>query len=191
MLPFCLCTHCCRSERSVPLLRLYTLWQSFVARSALVPLRSVAIPETALSVDSLWLRHYKQIVIQPVHASFPVLLFLARVQVVHHQLVGHSRSQVVLQYNLWDLHVSPSVQNLSVHLPNALDSTHCQHQLRICTWRRSSFSSLSAMVGPSSASTTHGRWNSSVSCPLPVLFLRALVAASWPACQGKTVCMFV
>ena len=47
---FCLCTHCCRSERSVPLLPLCALLQSFVARSALVPLQSVAIPETVLSV---------------------------------------------------------------------------------------------------------------------------------------------
>ena len=35
---FCLCTHCCRSERSVPFLPLYALLQSFVARSTLVPL---------------------------------------------------------------------------------------------------------------------------------------------------------
>ena len=38
---FCLCTHGCR------------------AHSALVPLQSVAIPETVLSVDSLLLCHYK------------------------------------------------------------------------------------------------------------------------------------
>ena len=37
--------------------------------------------------------HDKQIVIQLVHASFPVLLFWARVHPVHHQLVRHSRSQ--------------------------------------------------------------------------------------------------
>ena len=72
----------------MPLLPLYTLLQSFIARSALVPLQSVAIPETVLSVDSPMLCHYKQIVIQPVHVSFPVLLIWARVQPVHHQLVG-------------------------------------------------------------------------------------------------------
>ena len=77
----------------MPLLPLYALLQSFVARSGLVPLQSVAIPETALSVDSLLLCLCEQIVIQPVHVSFPVLLFWARVQPVHHQLVGHSRSQ--------------------------------------------------------------------------------------------------
>ena len=96
VLPFCLCTHCCRSERSVPLLLLYALLQSFVARSAVVPLQPAVIPETALSIDSLLLCHYKQIVIQLAHASFPVLLFWARVQPVHHQLVGHSRSQEVI-----------------------------------------------------------------------------------------------
>ena len=52
VLPFCLCTHCRRSERSVILLPLYALLQSFVARSALVPVQPVVIPETALSVDS-------------------------------------------------------------------------------------------------------------------------------------------
>ena len=36
----------------MPLLPLCALLQSFVARSALVPLQSVAIPETVLSVDS-------------------------------------------------------------------------------------------------------------------------------------------
>ena len=77
----------------MPLLPLYALLRSFVARSALVPLQSVAFPETVLSVDSLLLCHYKQIVIQPVHVSSPVLLFWARAQSVHHQLVGHSRSQ--------------------------------------------------------------------------------------------------
>ena len=81
------------SERSVLLLHLYTLLQSFVARSALVPLQPVVISETALSVDSLLLCHYKQIVTQPAHSSFPVLLFWARVHPVHHQLVRHSRSQ--------------------------------------------------------------------------------------------------
>ena len=38
----------------------------------MVPLQSVAIPETVLSVDSLLLCHYKQVVIQPVHVSLPV-----------------------------------------------------------------------------------------------------------------------
>ena len=90
MLLFCLC----RSERSVPLLPLYALLQSFVARSALVPLQSVAIPETALIVDSLLLCHYNQIVIQPVHASFPVLLFWARVQPVHYWWDIHDHSYV-------------------------------------------------------------------------------------------------
>ena len=75
-----------KSERSVLLLPLYALLQSFVARSALVP------HETGLSVDSLLLCHYKQIVIQPANASFPVLLFRARVHLVHHQLKRHSRS---------------------------------------------------------------------------------------------------
>ena len=74
-----------KSERSVPLLPLHALLQNLVARSALVPLQSVAIPETVC--------HYKQIVIQIVHISSPVLLLWARVQPVHHQLVGHSRSQ--------------------------------------------------------------------------------------------------
>ena len=61
----------------------------------MVPLQSVAIPETALIVDSLLLCHYKPIIIQLVHVSFPVLLFWARVQPVHrHQLLGHSRSHV-------------------------------------------------------------------------------------------------
>ena len=41
-----------KSERSVPLLPLYALLWSFVARSALVPLKSAVIPETMLSVDS-------------------------------------------------------------------------------------------------------------------------------------------
>ena len=72
---------------------LYALLQIFVARSALVPLQPLVIPETVLSVDSLLSCHYKQIVIQPAHASFPVLLFRARVHLVHHQLVRHSRSQ--------------------------------------------------------------------------------------------------
>ena len=93
MLPFCLCTHRCGSERSVPLLPLNALLRSFVARSALVPLQSVAFPETVLSVDSKLLWHYKQIVIQPVHVSSPVL-FWARAQSVHLQLVRHSRSQL-------------------------------------------------------------------------------------------------
>ena len=61
----------------MPLLPLYALLRSFVARSALVPLQSVAFPKTALSVDSLLLCDYKQIVIQPVHVSSPVLLFLS------------------------------------------------------------------------------------------------------------------
>ena len=87
VLPFCLRTHYCRSERSVPLLPSYALLRSFVARSALVLLQSVACPETVLSVDSLLLCHYKQIVIQPVHVSSPVLLSWARAQSVHHQLV--------------------------------------------------------------------------------------------------------
>ena len=78
----------------LPFLPLYALLRSFVARLALVPLQSVAIPVTVLSVDSLLLCHYKQIVVQPVHVSLPVLLFWARVQLVHHQLVGHSRSQL-------------------------------------------------------------------------------------------------
>ena len=68
-----------KSERSVLLLPLYALLWSFVARSALVPLQSVVIPETVLSVDSPVLCHYKQIVIQPAHASFPVVLLWARV----------------------------------------------------------------------------------------------------------------
>ena len=79
-----------KSERSVLLLPLYASLQGFVARSALVPLQPVVTPETVLSVDSLLLCHYKQIVIQPAHASFPVLLFWAR---VHPVLVRHSRSQ--------------------------------------------------------------------------------------------------
>ena len=78
-----------KSERSVLLLPLYASLQGFVARSALVPLQPVVIPETVLSVDSLLLCHHKQIVIQPAHASFPVLLFWARVHPVHHQLVSH------------------------------------------------------------------------------------------------------
>ena len=82
-----------KSERSVLLLPLYALLWSLVARSALVPLRSVVIPATVLSVDSLLLCHYKRNVIQPAHASFSVLLFWARVHPVHHQLVRHSRSQ--------------------------------------------------------------------------------------------------
>ena len=82
-----------KSERSVLLLPLYALLWSFVARSALVPLQSVMIPETVLSVDSLLLFHCIQIVIQPAHASFPALLFSARVHPVHHQLMRHSRSQ--------------------------------------------------------------------------------------------------
>ena len=53
----------------------------------------MATLETALSVDSLLLCHHEQIVVQPVHVSFPVLLFWARVQPVRHQLVGHSRPQ--------------------------------------------------------------------------------------------------
>ena len=84
-----------KSERSVPLLPLYALLQIFVARSALVPLQPVVIPKTVLSVDSLLLCHYDQIVLQPAHASFPVLLFWARVQPVHHQLVRHSRPLLV------------------------------------------------------------------------------------------------
>ena len=72
----------------MPLLPLYELLQSLVARSALVPLQSVAIPETVC--------HYKQNVIQPVHISSPVLLLWARAQPVPHQLVGHSRSQLLL-----------------------------------------------------------------------------------------------
>ena len=72
------------SERSVPLLPLYALLRSFVARSALVPLQTLALPETVSSVDSLLLCHYQQIVIQPVHVSAPVLLFWARAQSVHH-----------------------------------------------------------------------------------------------------------
>ena len=80
-----------KSERSVLLFPLYALLWSFVARSALVPLQSVVIPDTVLSVDSLLLCHYKQIVIQPAHASFPVLLFWARVHPVHHQFMRHSR----------------------------------------------------------------------------------------------------
>ena len=82
-----------KSERSVLLLPLYALLWGFVARSALAPLQSVVIPETVSSVDSLLFCHYKQIVIQPVHASFPVLLFWARVHPVYHQLIRHSRSQ--------------------------------------------------------------------------------------------------
>ena len=65
-----------KSERSVLLLLLYALLWSFVARSALIPLQSVVIFETVLSVDFLLLCHYNWIVIQPAHASFPVLLFL-------------------------------------------------------------------------------------------------------------------
>ena len=38
---------------------MYTFLWSFVTRSALVPLESVAIPETVLT--SLLLRHYKQL----------------------------------------------------------------------------------------------------------------------------------
>ena len=76
-----------KSKRSMLLLPLYALLWSFVARSALV------IPETVLSVDSLLLCHYKQILIQPAHASFPVLLFWARVHPARHQLVRHSRSK--------------------------------------------------------------------------------------------------
>ena len=57
MLPFSLCTHCCKSERSVPLLPLYALLWSFVARSALVPLESVAFPETMLTIDFLTSLH--------------------------------------------------------------------------------------------------------------------------------------
>ena len=75
------------------LLTLYALLRTLVARSVLVPLQSVAFPETVLSVDALLLCHYKQIAIQPVHVSSPVLLLWARAQSVHHQLVGHSRSQ--------------------------------------------------------------------------------------------------
>ena len=56
----------------MPLLPLCALSQTFVACSALVPLQSVAIPGTVLSVDSLLLCHNKQIVIQPVHVSSPV-----------------------------------------------------------------------------------------------------------------------
>ena len=67
-----------KSERSVLLLPLYALLWSSVARSGLVPLQSVVIPETVLSVDSLLLCHYKQIVIQLAHASFPVLLLGTR-----------------------------------------------------------------------------------------------------------------
>ena len=55
----------------------------------------IGIPETVLSVDSQLLCHYKQIVIQPVHVSSPVLLLWARVQPVHHQLEVHPRSQLV------------------------------------------------------------------------------------------------
>ena len=86
-----------KSERSVLLVPLYALLQSFVARSALVRLQPVGILETVLSVDSLLLCHYKQIVIQRAHASFPVLLFRARVHPVHRQLVRHSRSQIQLR----------------------------------------------------------------------------------------------
>ena len=82
-----------KSERSVLLLPLYALLWSFVARSALIPLQSVVLPETVLSVDFLSLCHYKQIVIQPAHASFPVLLFWARVHPVHRQLIRLSQSQ--------------------------------------------------------------------------------------------------
>ena len=84
--------------------------QSFVARSALVPLQSAAIPETALSVDSLLLCQHKQIVIQPVHVTFPVLLFWARVQPVHHQLVGHSRTQVLRQSHIRVAHKLTTVK---------------------------------------------------------------------------------
>ena len=47
-----------KSERSVLLLLVQILW-IFVTRSALVPLQSVAIPETVLT--SLFLRHCKQV----------------------------------------------------------------------------------------------------------------------------------
>ena len=132
VLLFCLCTHCCRSERSVPLLPLYASLQSFVARSALVPLQSVAIPETALSVDSLLLCHYKQIVIQPVHASFPFLLFLARVQLVRHQLVGHSRSHQPPQRRRRP-HLDKTTQPGRVKRNTQSSAWRCTDQLRNTT----------------------------------------------------------
>ena len=67
---FCLCAHCCGASLL-----------------ALVPLQSVAFPEAVLSVDSLLLCHFQQIVIQLVQVSSPVLLFWARAQSVHYQLV--------------------------------------------------------------------------------------------------------
>ena len=84
----------------MPLLPLYALLRSFVARSALVPLQSVALPETVLSVDFLLLCHIKQIVIQP-----PVL----GTRTVYSLSVGETFSITVVAERC------PSVEGHSVH----------------------------------------------------------------------------